>query len=219
MKLNRIYFKKNKLLKLHILKYQIYLTTINSLNNKIVLTLENIEIYLKKSLKLIYEYHSKKKKILFVGFSFPNNDILFNIKNNTPHTFISANIWVNGSLSNNGLNSEKKLPALIVIFNSTYEKSIIKEALDSKIPIIFFGDRVINNYKQIMYTIPGNYKKLVPLNIYSLVLFSILKIKQKTKNSFIPKILLKKNYNKKKLIFQQSKYKNTRQRYNDYKKT
>ena len=71
MKLNRIYFKKNKLLKLHILKYQIYLTTINSLNNKIVLTLENIEIYLKKSLKLIYEYHSKKKKDFIRRVFFP----------------------------------------------------------------------------------------------------------------------------------------------------
>ena len=57
MKINKIIVKKSKLLKLYLLKYQIYLTNSNYLNNKIILTLENIEIYFKKSLKLIYEYH------------------------------------------------------------------------------------------------------------------------------------------------------------------
>ena len=210
MKLNKIIIKKSKLLKLYILKYQIYLTNSNDLNNKIVSTLENIEVYLKKSLKLIHEYHSKKKKILFVGFSLPKNNLLFQIKNNTKHMFISKKLWNPRLLSN-----KHNLPNLIVIFNSEYYTKIIKEADNFKIPVIFFGNLFNNIF---MYIIPGNYKKIIYYNIYSLLLISILRIKQTPANNTIPKVLIRKNYNKKKLIFQQSKYKNTKQRYNDYKK-
>ena len=212
MKLIKTNLKKSKLLKLYILKYQIYLTNIYNFNNKINLTLENIEVYLKKSLKLIYEYHSKKKKILFIGFSFPNNKLIFDIQNSTNHKFISENNWSNGLLSNNN----NKLPKLIVIFNSKYKTNIIKESINLKIPIICFGNLSKIYLKKSIYIIPGNYKKLISFNIFSLLLFSILKIKQK--NIFIPKILTKKNFNKKKLLFQQSKYTNIKKRYNDYKK-
>ena len=218
MKLTKINIKKRKLLKLYILKYQIYLSNLNKFDNKINFTLENIEIYLKKYLKLIYEYHSKNEQILFVGFSFPNNKLIFDIKNTTKHKFISKNNWFNGLLSNNNLNHKKKLPKLIVIFNSTYKTNIIKEAINSKIPVISFGDLSKNYFKKSIYIIPGNYKKLISSNIFSLLLFSILKVKQKNKNFLLPKILTKKNFNKKKLLFQQSKYTNTKKRYNDYKK-
>ena len=210
MKLNKVTSKKSKLLKLYLLKYQIYLTNSSNLNNKIILTLENIEVYLKKSFKLIYEYHYKKKYILFIGFSFPLNNLLFNIRNNTTHTFISENTW-----DPRVLVQTKKLPDLIVIFNSTHTKKFIKEAKSFKIPIIYFGNLF---HDSSMYFVPGSYKKIISVNIYSLLLTSILKINNTPLTNILPKILTKKNFNKKKLIFQQSKYKNIKQRYNDYKK-
>jgi len=227
MKLNRRCLKKYKLLKFYFLKYQIYLKDVKDLNTQINLTLDNIEIYFKKSLKLIYEYHSKKKHILFIGFSFPKDKILFNVINNTSHRFISDNMWMNGLLSNRKLdklntnvqiNHKTISPDLIVIFNSKHKEKIINESASLKIPIIVFNEIVTNNIKKVTYSVPGNYKKISNLNIYSLLLLSILKTKQKNLNSFLPEILLKKKINKRKILFQQSKYRNVKKRYNDYKK-
>ena len=147
---------------------------------------------------------------MFIGFSFPKNNLLFNIRNNTIHTFISEKTWEPGVLFHT-----KKLPDLIVIFNSAHTKKFIKEAKGLKIPIIYFGNLF---HDSSMYFIPGSYKKIISVNIYSLLLTSLLKINNTSLINILPKILTKKNFNKKKLIFQQSKYKNLKQRYNDYKK-
>ena len=224
MKLKTISLKKYKLIKYYLLKYQIYQ---NNTNNKVLFNvlLENIEIHFKKSLKIIYEYHIKKKKILFIGFPVNNISLLFSIIKNTSHIFISNKTWINGILSNtkyvkkhnkilsntelkNFLFNSYQNPDLIVIFSLKNNSKIIKEINKLKIPIINF------NYKKqkkenILYRVLGNYTKLlkIRLNIYTLLLYSILKIKQKRYNSYIPNILFNKFYNKNLLTFNQSKYK------------
>ena len=58
----------------------------------------------------------------------------------------------------------------------------------------------------------GNYSKLIEtrLNVYNLLLYSILKIKTKRYKSYIPNIMFNNFYNKHLLIFNQSKYKTFR---------
>ena len=69
MKLKKIKQKKYKLLKLHLLKSQVYKNNRNdnSFDEQVNKSLEQTELHLKKALKVIYECHLNNFKILFVG--------------------------------------------------------------------------------------------------------------------------------------------------------
>lgn len=226
MKFKNISIKKYKLLKFYLLKYQIYTKTQNdNLNfNQLQYLIENIEIHLKKILQLIYKYHINNKKILFIGFPAPQNSFLYTIINKTQHIFISNNNWVNGLLTNKKslkkhfkskfiyrnlkqMTITKKNPDLVVIFNLDDMKNTLKELNVMKIPTIVFNNYSKKELKKITYNVPGNFRKIINLrlNIFNLLIYSILKINQKLK------FFNKSNFQKimsKKLIFQQSKYKN-----------
>ena len=211
------------------LKYQIYLSSESNNLKLINFLLERIEMYFKQSLKIIYEYHIKQKKILFVGFPIFNNFFIKDISKNTSHIFISETAWVNGILSNtkyvkkhhkNLSNIELKRflstlnasPDLIVLFNTKNNYKIIKEINTLKIPIILFNHHIKKKHEKILYNVSGNYSKLIKirLNIYNLLLYSILKIRIKRYKSYIPNIMFNNFYNKHLLIFKQSKYKTIR---------
>ena len=126
--------KSRSLVKLHLLKYQMYKNSFNT-------SLNNVNIELKQALKVIYLYNTKKKKILFIGFP-------FNIKlqNQIKQIFMSK-IGFKKELLNNSayiLGSKGKKPDLIV-FNgiSSDDFMITKELKKFNTPLILFG-----NYNQ-----------------------------------------------------------------------
>ena len=186
MKLKKIRYKKYKILKLHMLKSQVYQTDLKNdgfikFVNK---SLEESELHVKKALKIIYEYNCNNLKILFVGLPNTKSKFFKNLLRNTQHFYIPSNVWVNSFLANhssisrflklqqsiekptrkknlslkniNTLLSIRTKPDLVVVFNQDIKTDIIKELSNLNIPIILFGN---NSYfdLQITYTIPGNF--------------------------------------------------------------
>lgn len=90
MKTSKIKIQKYKLFKYNLLKLQTYSNkkTSNIFSNN---SLERIEISLKQILKLIFEYHVCRFKILFVGFPVIFKRRQTKLINFTNHSFISRN--------------------------------------------------------------------------------------------------------------------------------
>ena len=186
MKLKKIKFKKYKMLKLHLLKSQVYLSKITkkNLNMFVNNNLERSELHAKKAFKIIYEYHYNNYKILFIGFPTVKNKAVKNLLKSTHHFFIPSNLWVNSFLANydsifrflklnrltsqtvnrknlslkkiNTLLSIRQKPRLIVIFDEDINSDMLKELGNLNVPIILFG----NNFcfeRQITYSVPGNF--------------------------------------------------------------
>ena len=167
MKLKHLKIKKYPLLNLYNLKYS-------------NITTSKICINLKYLLRLIYEYNTNKKTILFVGLKKLNK---INLKN---HILLHKNLLSNGLLSNKKSLKNKtsklfitKNPNLVIIFN-TIEKDInfITELLKLNVPIILFGhNKIINkhyikNNKQI-YLFGLNLNQ-TQLSFYKFLINSIL---------------------------------------------
>lgn len=187
-----------KLLKLHLIKLNTYKTLETGTLEKGALdkTITEIEFYLKKILKIIYEYHVNKKTMYFVGF--PKESVKFfrsTVFKKTKHRLLPNEVWVKGALINKkyASNSLKKkftkkiinykdflsvlkTPDLVIVLE--FNKLILKECSQSKIPIISFYnlDTKLQTYSTI-----GNYKMLTK-NINSFffsILYSIFKKSKK----------------------------------------
>jgi ribosomal protein S2 len=186
MKLKKIKHKKYKILKLHLLKSQVYQVDLknDNYNEFVNKSLEQSELHVKKALKIVYEYHCNNLKILFVGLPNVKNRFFRDLLRSTQHFFIPSNVWVNSFLANhasifrflklkqsvknsaskknlslkniNTLLSVRTKPDLVVIFNQDIKTDIIKELFNLDIPIILFGSNVSFN-SQITYAIPGNF--------------------------------------------------------------
>jgi len=163
--------KSRSLIKLHVLKYQIYK---NYKKYFFKANVENISTNLKQALKLIYLYNLKNKKILFIGF--PYNKFLQNQLN---HFFISKSFYTKNLLTGNinTLFNTKifyKKPDLIV-FNNTSVKDInilnVLKKLD--IPLILFGDS--NKLNINTYQVQGSLKKNRVKKFYFFLIFLILR--------------------------------------------
>lgn len=122
--------KYRSLIKLHLLKYQIYKNNLNTSFN-------NVSIELKQALKIIYLYNKKKKKILFIGFPFNTK-----LQNQLQHSFMSK-IDLKKKLQTSNLvlsDTETKEPNLIVInATSKADTSVVRELKKFNIPLILFG--------------------------------------------------------------------------------
>lgn len=186
MKLKKIKYKKYKILKLYLLKSQVYQVDLknDNFNEFVNKSLEQSELHIKKALKMVYEYHCNNLKILFVGLPNVNNKFFKDLLRSTQHFFIPSNLWVNSLLANhssilrflklkqsakksasnknlslkniNTLLSVKTKPDLVVIFNQDIKTDIVKELSNLDIPIILFGSNSSFN-SQITYPIPGNF--------------------------------------------------------------
>lgn len=153
--------KSKLLIKLHLLKSQMYKNNFN-------ISFNNINIELKQALKIIYLY--KNKKILFIGFP-------FNIKtqNQLNQNFMSK-IILNKKLQNNELNSyveNKKID--LIVFSQTLKNDFntIEELKKFNIPLILFGNFDTNKFVQnyiINYSLKKNYiKKFCWFLIFSIL--------------------------------------------------
>ena len=100
MKIKTFKIKKLNLTKLYLLKYKIY-KNFSITDLPIFNFLNYIEFTLKQSLILISNYHLKKKKILFLGFTYPYRKHKHNVFKNSNHTFLPKSLWLNGMVKNN----------------------------------------------------------------------------------------------------------------------
>ena len=101
MKTKKIKNSKFKLFKYNLLKLQIYsnkpfFNSINLSNN----ILEQIEAYLKQVLKVIFNYHIWKFKILFIGFPIVSKIKQMKLLHFTNHEFITEKSWITGIFRN-----------------------------------------------------------------------------------------------------------------------
>jgi hypothetical protein len=94
MKIKNIKNKNYKLFKYNLLKLQLYSNQpffhqTTAFSNNII---EQIEVYLKQMLKIIYKYHIHQFKILFIGFPVVSKIKQMKFIYFTNHNFISENL-------------------------------------------------------------------------------------------------------------------------------
>lgn len=194
MKIKKIKLtSKNKLIKLQLFKSRIYKKNIYSRINT-----NQIQLYFKKIIHIIYEFHISGKKILFLNFPKKiEKKIVKNFKQQK-HLFINTENFFNGIISNQKINfkqvsqlqkfiknnSKKKIPLqklvdLIVIFNPLSLFNSDKNLYISKIPTITINENFHSNinFKQ-DYKIIGHFKfieKQVNNNFFICFLNAIFK--------------------------------------------
>lgn len=189
MKIEKIKIKKYKLLKLGIVKSKI-LKKEHYLNN---ITVENIEIRLKKALHAIYLYHVNRKRILFVGNPLNINSKITKLFKNTKHLFVPTSVWIAGAITNQNssfkslfrqkknttkvslqlLDLKKKID-LIVVMDKELNQIPLNESYNSKLPIISLNNDLNMFENKTSYKIPGNF----------------LHIKNKIKNSLVYSVII-----------------------------
>ena len=183
--------KKNKLTKLQILKSKIYRKNTDS-KFKNNIDPNKIQLYLKKIVHIIYEFHITNKRILFLNFPKKiEKKLTKNLKKNQ-HVFIGNENFLNGIISNQKIKlqkliknsskikiSAKKLIDLIVIYNPLSSLNLDKKLYISQIPTITINENFNNNLnlKQ-NYKLTGHFKfieKQINNNLFFSILKSILK--------------------------------------------
>lgn len=165
--------KKNKLLKLKLIKTRTYKKTYVFIHLKI----EDIEHRLKKALQIIHRYHINNQKILFITSS---SIIKINkLLQNTKHIVINNNLWSNKQTLSPFQTLKSKIKYnLIVILEKLTDSNIINESYKKKIPIVSIGDdlNIFNN--KLNYKVPGNFafrKKKIREDLFLILLKNIFK--------------------------------------------
>jgi ribosomal protein S2 len=184
---------KYKLLKLKFIKTKSY-----KKNYYETIKLEKTLFNLKKSFLIIYKYHVKNKKIVFVGFPLVYTKKLNNLIKKTNHFFIPSCFWINGILTNkkncfqymytNPLNIDQKTKKflskmeingnLMVIFDTLKNNNALNEAYKVQIPIISANINLIKLDNKSDYQIPGNFNfidRKIRNNFLLTVLYTTIK--------------------------------------------
>ena len=160
MKVKNLKSKKQLLMSLTLKKFQVYK---NSLFYK-------LELKFKQSLQIISNYHLKKRKILFIGLPYKNNQLVFKS---------SKHIFVTKELLHAYLNPKDKLKniSLIVFFNFQLKDfNLLKELKGIKKAIIVIGQTFsIKNKSLSDYNVDFNLKKVNLKQFCSFLIYSILK--------------------------------------------
>jgi hypothetical protein len=150
MKLNKSKVNYNQIFELHLIKNRIYEHPIKKTMSERLpeIHLSQTILDFKKALQVIFKYHGKNKKILFLGVP-ENNETDINLK--TRHTAVSV-LFDTKNFQNNNKNKNllpKVLvkPDLIVLFNSEKDKyqAILKESQNKKTPLINFSPTGLEN--------------------------------------------------------------------------
>lgn len=215
MKIKQKRIEHKQILELQLLKsrvYEQYNKKSNSLDN---ISLTKILIDFKKVLKIIFKYHKKNKKILFVGIT--PSTLMKKINRTTNHIALPAEFKLKGFLSNNlklknqhiliktnNLHLLPKMntkPDLIVMFNRLdSNNSILAESYLAKIPMITFGERQKKYSNFYSYHVPGNLEFLFTNNsIFYICLNFLFKIQNRPKVNKDKTRKLIKNESKKKI--------------------
>lgn len=185
MKIRKLKFKQ--LLKLQLIKLKSYEQSIRktSFNNSVNLNLDQILADIKKALKIIFQYHQAKKRILFIGFPYK---LELKINYLTNHVSVPSNFDIQGLIFNNSvkfltetkcsghvwLKSNFKIllpklakkPDLIVLFEHEKDKSVFTESWNAKIPVIFFKSNcnLHNLNDENLYSVRGNFQSTASMS-------------------------------------------------------
>jgi len=163
MKLRKLEFKQ--ILKLHLLKHKTYdQSSVKNNNTTFVtdLSLNETIFNLKKALQIIFQYHTKNKRILFIGVP---TKLEAKINKTTNHVAIPQDLNIQGLLSNRSnknlistkqvdkqkavkfkslLPKLSKKPDLVVVVAHDKVEAIHKECAVAKLPIINFKTEALS---------------------------------------------------------------------------
>ena len=196
MKVKKLNNLNYKLIKFELIKSRI----VSNYFSKFQFTesFNKIEIYLKKALSLIFQFHINNKKILFIGI--PEEISQKFKKIHSKHVFLPEEYWIKGLLTNKitiykfiksnltdikidnleNYFSLKHKPDLIVLFNVKSFKDILRESRKLNIPVINFNPDILFEDKN-LYTVQGNFEQLFKNknNFLFLIMETILKNNRK----------------------------------------
>ena len=217
MKLRKLEFKQ--ILKLHLLKHRTYEqssiknTNINPVTDS---TLNETIFNLKKSLQIIFQYHTRNKRILFIGVP---AKLESKINNKTNHVAVSQDMNIQGLISNRSsqtligtkqitkqktikfkslLPKLSKKPDLVVVVAHDKIDGIYKECAVAKLPIINFKTETTSKetwstYSYDLELTQKNSNLTADKNLFSIGLNFLFKISDiKERKLFNPKRVNKK---------------------------
>ena len=155
MKIKRIKYSNNKILRLNILKLSSKKQQINYKNQ-----FSYIQLCLNKIANIIYRYDINNKKILFLGFPIKLKKSLKNTKHKIVPTFLSFNGILTNKNSFNKITKVKsyslstlklllhiKKPDLVIIYEQNSKSTTIQESYIARIPTIIFSNNLDFNPK------------------------------------------------------------------------
>lgn len=200
MKLRKLEFKQ--ILKLHLLKHRTYeqpSVKNNNMNPVTDLTLNETIFNLKKALQIIFQYHIRNKRILFLGVP---NKLESKINKTTNHVAIPQDLNIQGFISNRSnknlmgakqIDKQKtikfksllpklsKKPDLVVIVAHEKRDAIHKECAVAKLPIINFKTEGISKetwstYSYDLQLSPKNSNLMTDKNLFSIGLNFLFKV-------------------------------------------
>lgn len=167
MKLKKLKISQ-KLLELFLLKSRIYEQYDKTLKSVTTNNVNQTLIHFKKALKILFKFHMKNKKILFVGL---RGSILKRINKKTIHIAMPSRIKLQNTLFNKtkfknnskySLLKLKKNPKLIIILDEIdHYVSLINEINTAKIPIVTFGKSYFFKKNSFLYNVPATPEFLV----------------------------------------------------------
>ena len=185
MKIKKISIHRYKLLKLQLIKAKVYKKNSQKSDPKNLMAnpIEQIEIFLKKVLRIIFLYHLNDKQIFFVGVPKIIEKKFLNSLKKTNHLFLPRSLWINGILSNRvavyqylkfkqlkkikkkqfknkhfePLFSIRRQPDILVVLDKKFEREAIKEAYKLRIPMITLNLASTFRDKS-LYKSVGNFK-------------------------------------------------------------
>lgn len=167
MKIKKIKYSNNKILKLQTLKLYA-----KSIKNNDKNQLSHIQAHLNKISNIVYKYSKANKKILFLGFPIKFKKSLKNTKHRMIPEFVSFNGILTNPMFFNKIKKIKnyslptlklilkiKKPDLVIIYNKNNKSKAIQESYIARIPTITFNDK-LNFDNKTDYQSLGNYKLL-----------------------------------------------------------
>ena len=160
MKVKKLKPKKKLLLTLTLKKFQTYKNFF----------FYKLELKLKQSLQVIFNYNLKKKKILFIGLPYCSNQLLFK---SSKHIFVTKK-EVHKFLNNKSI---LKNLSLIVFFNfKSKDLNLLNDLKIIKKPVIVIGQTFLINRKlEIEYTVNLNLNILDVKQFCSFLIYSTIK--------------------------------------------
>jgi len=213
MKIKKINQTNYSFTKLNLLNLKYYLKFSGNNNHKpfINKNINELNLNIKNSLRVIFEYHKLKKNIVFVGFNDIKNLKFSLLFKKFKYNILNKDVWVNGILCNSNsikyyLNSKrlerffkkenilflkkfiniKKKVNLIIVYNINDNLHLIKESKKLKIPVISFCNTNSNMGQDTKISLFGENNYHISKFIYFLissVFFKVFKSSLKKKNN------------------------------------
>lgn len=187
MKLKKLYNLSSKFIKFELIKLKILQKYSEKFNLK--RKIDQLGIFLKKSLSIISHINKNKKKILFIGIPQKiQNQYKYRLKK-TKHSFLPDSYHTRNLVTNkfrtyrflkiakNQILLKNEFDLIVVINSKLLLPLIQKEALKWKIPMVFLTTEKIGITESSFYVIPGELVGFAKLkrNFFSLLLAPILK--------------------------------------------